>query len=278
MIASLFRLTLFFLYLGVLFFLPLSLLWGSVGLTVALTLWGAFLFYLGWNAPVRIARRMGARPLLKAEAPFLFHTNHELCRRGQIAPPQLWIFSSRVPNIAVLGFSASSNLLVVSSEIKNLKRTEQVALMGRAITSVGRGNLLGTTWLSQFLHLLEASIAFSRKSSNFRRESDSLRHFLVQTVLYPLGLVPLHLLGKSKDVLELDRESLLISREPLALVESYRKVEAALNAFPFPVPLSTFHLFIAEPKRRDVLTSVLFKRRSLVQQIKLLNPLKTVTP
>lgn len=246
-------------YLAIFFTLPFALLWDTTGLAVGGALVVAFLFQLGWRGAERIGERLGASPLTRAEAPELYAMVEEYCRRLSLARPSLHVIETAAVNFAVYGFTrARCHLVVTRGALETLKREEIGALVGRELSYLWYGDVIGESWLSQFLAVLDRFVTPRRVEHSSVRRAYPFRLFLRHALLYPLALVPAYFLKGATDAAKLDLQSTRITRKPHALASGLRRAEALMERLPFLVPFSTRHLFLLPPPAQDPLARVFF--------------------
>ncbi len=267
MIARL-RWLFFAAYLFLLCTLPFTLLWESVGLIIGSTLTLGLLVALRWNGATRLGKRLHMRLLSPAEAPHVHAMVAELSRRIRMTPPRLGLIDSDSLNIAVFGFhSGTSYLALTRGILTGINREELAALIGRQLCHLRSGVVPGETWLSQFLALFESFATAPEPDASGARHWVSFPLFLRQLLFYPLALYPAWVLSGHRDDVALDRRSLRYTRNPRALAEGLRRLEAFADRLPLTPQLNTRHLFLHSPPAPDALGRVFFSDDSFAKRI-----------
>lgn len=280
-LRGLVRWTIFAIYIGLFFVFPLGVLWDLAGLVIGLILTASFLFLLAWRGCDRIARRLNARLLTVAEAPYPHAILQEHCRRLLIPVPELRVIETPAINCAVFGFSRQRMCLALTRGMLDaLARNELSALMGRELTYLWCGDAVGDSWLAQFLATLDSLVTpVSGNPSHPGRRFYPFKLFLRQGLVYPLVLIPVYLLSGRREPSELDLKSVRLTRKPEALAEALRLLEAYHLRIPLIAPFSVRHLFLLPPSTQDPLARVFFGNERLQSRIRAVEALsQLVTP
>lgn len=253
-------------YLAFFFCLPLAILWSRPGLAAGGLVTLAFLLVLSWRAESKTALRLGARPLTRAEAPELHALAAEHARRIGTAPPHLAVLPTSAIQTAAYGLTRRSATLAFSrGALDTLGREELSSLVARQVTFLYYPDVVLQTWLSRFLAVVEWSLGGDARG---QRQTYSFRVLLRRLFLYPLALVPVACLKGRTDPTRLDFEACRVGRHPMALTETYRKMEVSAQRRGSPVPLCTRHLFLLPPPTDDPLARVFFDDEGLSERVR----------
>lgn len=264
MFAGLLRFLSFSAYLLFFFAIPFGVLWDWRGMLVGLALFFLFFVLLGWNASRRIQKRMGAELLSPSEVPVLFTLLAEHCRRLTLPLPRVYILKTEAINAAAFGFSHErSHLVFTQGMLSKFSREQLSAIVARLLVSIWHRNILGGSWLSQFLALLDSLTSTKSKTLNARNRHETFIQFFKRIVFYPLALFPIFILSPSKSSEELDSESVRVSRKPRELAEALRMMESLQERLPLYSRFSLRHLFLITPISIDPIAGILFKRTHL---------------
>lgn len=280
------RWSLFAAYLTVFTSFPLAILFEWTGLALGVSISASILLFMGVNAEKRIFIRLKLNELTIAEAPELYHTLGEYCRRLHLPTPRLAIMDSLALNIGSLGGSfggefgynskKKSYLILTTGLLKSCNRAEISALMGRELLSLHKGESALGTWLCQFLYFVE--IVALRKSSPRTHQKlgriYSFTLFLRQLCLLPLALFPKWLLMKASYSPELENAAAKLTQSPHALAEAYRQIKALSGRQVFRAPFNSRHLFLFPPPPQDPLARTLFQEPDLSGRIQALGKLQ----
>lgn len=264
-LRSLCRWVIFASYLGFVFGLAPAILWGQPGALAGLALTAGFLVVLGWNGTQRTARRLGATPLTRAEAPELHAIATEHARRIGVATPRLAALPSTAVQTAAYGLSRRNATLAFSRGALALEREALSALVARQVTFLYYPDVVLQTWLSRFLSVVESGLGENAPAS---RRTYSFRVLLRRLLLYPTALVPVACLKSRRNSLRLDLEACRVGRHPMALTETYRKMEVSARREASPVPLCLRHLFLLPPPTEDPLARVFFDDEGLSERVR----------
>lgn len=258
----------FVIYVAFFFVAPLTILFDLPGLIAGSLFSLGFLIALRSRGVAPILRRMGANPLTHAQSIETLSIVKEISRRLKIPVPRTALIESVVPNVASCAFSRKEAYVVLTTgAIQRLKREELSALLGRECCSIATGEAFCKAWLSQFLSFFDRWV--SGKSKGFATTGYPFRIFLRQILFYPLTLVPVRLLGGTKNSVQLDLISIGVTRLPHALTEGLRTVEATSARTALAVPFSTRHLFCVPPQSTDPIAKVVFSTEELRERIQL---------
>lgn len=268
----------FVVYIALFFTTPLWLLWELPGAGVGATLTLIFLYWIRLDGAKRIAQRLNVSRLTYAEAPKLHAITEEFCRRLKISKPSLDILESDAINLAQFGFSRGTSHLVISrGALKHLKPFELSALIARELTLLRYGDIVGGSWLSQFLSLTDSLVGLPHRSTDLpARREYSFELVAKQILIYPLTLIPTILLRSRRKPGRIDFESLKLSRRPEILAEALRFADAMKERDQLTVPFSTRHLFLIAPPTQDPLTRLFFHSEELNPRVLSLEKLKVV--
>lgn len=239
----------FVLYVGVIFCVPLVLLWKMTGFLVGLGATILFLYLIRVRGSARIAERLSVSKLTFAEAPHVHNLVIEYCRHLNLHTPKIGLIETPAINIALHGFSKhTATLSVTRGALDSLRKPELSALIGRQLTFLWQGEVAGQSWLSQFLSLLDIVVGSPKSEVSL-----SLRHsypfalFVKQILLYPFTLVPTFLLKSRSNPNKIDLKAVRLTGKPEALAEGLRLLEALRERTSFNAPFSTLHLFLITP-------------------------------
>ncbi|MBI4405201.1 MAG: hypothetical protein HY537_13650 [Deltaproteobacteria bacterium] len=269
------RSMLFILYLLMVGMVPLAILWGQMGAIAGLVLCSSFVLFIRISGAERIARRMGAQFLPKAQAPHIYATIEEYCRRLNMPVPKIAVIDSYAINFAVFGFSHTGAWLAISKgAIEKLERSEISALLALELVYLKGGEVLCGTWLSQFLSALDRLAALGRRPDRYRQRT--FQHWFRKLMIWPLGLFPILILRPRRDGNKWDLQSIKISRKPRALAEGLRLMQAYRDRVPLCSPFSTRHLFLASPPSADLVENIFFEGGELPVRIRALESLNTL--
>jgi heat shock protein HtpX len=253
--------------------LPLFALWGWRGFLASLPISCAGFLAIRVGGVQAILRRLGARRLCRSEAPAIHRQLDELSRKLGIQSPALFIIAQQAPNIASVGFRKNAFTVVVTTGLMALPREECIACLAREILRIKQGNPILATWISQGLRTLTSLTGVTKLSP---RKKMSARLFFIESVLWPVMIVPFWLLSTRIDDESIDLHAAALCGQRVKLASAYRKIELTNHRSPLSVGISERHLFLLPPSCEETIARLILDSQSLTNRIATLEiPLRT---
>lgn len=245
-----------------------TILWGLRGAIWGLALGIAFLACLFWEAEKKIARVMQAGHPRAEEVRVPLHLLSEHARRLGLPVPRLLLIPSDGMNAAIFGWSRGRATIVLTEGIlQGLSREELSSLLALLLTKIWFGEFTGQTLLARLLRILEV-LSGPFKKTGATRQSYPLRLLIRQSLLYPLALPAIWLVGAPASETKTDLLSVKIGRHPAELASGLRKIDVAFAGQRQTCPFSIRHLFLVFPHAEDPLANLFFSPQSLLPRIR----------
>jgi len=256
-------LLLFALYMVLFCCVPFVILGNPWGILLGFFGSVMLLFTLFYQADRKIFLQLSLEPLSRAEAPEIYHVLEKGCRRLNITEPSIARLKSEALNIGVFGLTQGRTFLIVTDGLLNkVNRSQLTALVGRELTSIYYGDSLLSSWLARFLGLLEKASLPSKTMSSKHRSFYSIRWVVTRMVFVPIAIIPETLLLKIRRKINLDMESIKLTRLPSELAESYRLIEASSARACLKAPVSLSPLFLASLHQSDPISKLIISHSS----------------
>jgi heat shock protein HtpX len=230
---------------------------GPNGLAVAAVFVFAMNFISYWFSD-RIALAIHrARPLDRAEAPWLYDIVESLSRRAAIPTPRIYLIPTPTPNAFATGRSPEHAAVAVTTGILELcDRRELTGVLAHELSHViNRDTLTSTvaatlagviTYAVQMLFWFGGSFFGSRDDDRDGEAGSALANFGLLLVA-PLAATLLQLAVSRTREYAADASGAELSGDPEALASALAKLEQGVEALPYDRAPATAHLFIVNP-------------------------------
>lgn len=247
------------------------------GLFVAVMNFGSYWF------SDRIALAMhGARPLSRAEVPWLFEIVERLTRRAEIPMPRLYLIPIDTPNAFATGRNPSHAAVAVTEGILQLlDRRELEGVLAHELAHVSNRDTLISTVAATIAGVIShlAQMAFYFGGSILGRGSDedeggspfaSLGLLLVAPVVAML----LQLAVSRTREYEADATGARLMGDPEALARALGKLQLGAERMPYDRAPGTAHLFIVNPLSSGALMHLFSTHPPLEERIRRLRGIR----
>jgi heat shock protein HtpX len=251
------------------------LIGGGTGMVIALVIAAGMNLFAYWNADRMVLAAYGARPIARAEAPWLHETVAGLAARAGIPAPQLYLIESAQPNAFATGRDPAHAAVAVTAGLLNvLEQDEVAAVIGHELSHVLHRDTLTmtiTATLAGAIGML-ANFAFFLGPREDERDAPlGVFGALVVAVLAPLAATLVQLAISRTREFEADRSGADLSGKPEALASALEKIEAiargTMVAGAERNP-ATAHLFIVNPLRRANLANLFTTHPATAERVR----------
>jgi heat shock protein HtpX len=191
----------------------------------------------------RLLRKLGAQP---TNDPVIVNAVRELCRRGDIPVPEIYLSPDASPNAFAITSSKGSAFCVTRGLRALLDERETRAVLGHELAHIrNRDSVFSLLFMSVTNAITitmitsAALLALAIASSNDRRRRKRGEAIAVGVLVGGLGLlVARALFAAASRVRErlADHDGAQLTRDPLALASALTKLEQGATAVPMTVP------------------------------------------
>lgn len=227
---------------------------GATGMMIALAIGVATNFFAYWNADRLVLAAYGARPLARAEAPWLFDAVAALAQRADIPLPRLYLIESAQPNAFATGRDpAHAAVAVTRGLLAALDPAEVAAVIGHELSHVVHRDTLTMTIAATIAGAIGmlANFAFFLGPRDDERDAPlGMFGALLVALLAPIAALLVQMAISRTREYEADRRGAEISGDPASLASALRKIEAMARRTMVPDAErnpATAHLFIVNP-------------------------------
>lgn len=231
-----------------------SQLGGSGGLMVAF-IFVVVMNFGSWWFSDKIALAMHrAKPLERAEAPWLFEMVERLARQADLPMPRLYLLPTDSPNAFATGRNPANAAVAVTQGLVDLMdRRELEGVVAHELAHVkNRDTLIGTvaatlagviSWVAQSVFYLGGTF-LSRDDED---EGGSAIANIGLVLVAPIAATLLQLAVSRTREYAADAEGARITGDPQGLARALAKLQAGAQARPMDHAPATSHLFIVNP-------------------------------
>jgi heat shock protein HtpX len=227
---------------------------GVTGMLIALAIGAATNLFAYWNADRLVLAAYGARPLARAEAPWLFDAVAALAARAAIPLPRLYLIDSAQPNAFATGRDpAHAAVAVTRGLLAALEPAEVAAVIGHELSHVVHRDTLTMTVAATIAGAIGmlANFAFFLGPRDDERDAPlGMFGALLVALLAPVAALLVQMAISRTREYEADRRGAEISGDPASLASALRKIETMARRTMVPDAErnpATAHLFIVNP-------------------------------
>ncbi|HSB73631.1 MAG TPA: zinc metalloprotease HtpX [Candidatus Methylomirabilis sp.] len=230
---------------------------GQGGFVMALVLAGVMNFGAYWWSDRIVLRMYGAREVTEAEAPDLHALVRHLARRGSLPMPKVYVIPEVAPNAFATGRNPQTAAVAVTEGlVRLLEREELAGVIAHELGHIrNRDTLIMTVAatiagaVSMLANLAQWGLMFGGgRTSDEEGGGGHPLAGLLGILLAPFAAMLIQMaISRSREFLA-DEAGAHLSRNPLALAQALRKIEAWSRKLPLASSSpATAHLFIVNP-------------------------------
>jgi heat shock protein HtpX len=209
-------------------------------------------------------RANGARPLERAEAPWLYEMVERLARRAGIPPPPLYLIPTETPNAFATGRSPQHAAVAVTEGILRLMdRRELEGVLAHELSHVVNRDTLITTFAATLAGAVSQLAMMGRWGAlfgGFGDRDDDRRGgglgFLIAVLVAPLAALLLQLALSRRREYAADESGARLVGDPEGLAEALEALERGNRQMPFDVSPATAPLYIVNPLSGEGITAL----------------------
>ena len=230
---------------------------GQSGFVMALVLTGVMNFGAYWWSDKIVLRMYGAREVTEAEAPDLHALVRHLARQGGLPRPKVYVIPGQAPNAFATGRSPRTAAVAVTEGLMRLLDREELAgVIAHELGHIrNRDTLIMTVaatiagTIGMLANLAQWGLIFGGgRSSDDEGSGGHPLVGLLGVLMAPFAAMLIQMaISRSREFLA-DEAGAHLSRNPLALANALRKIEAWSRKLPLTSSTpATAHLFIVNP-------------------------------
>ena len=210
-----------------------------------------------WFADKWVLRLYRARLVSEAEQPKLHQMVSRLASSARLPKPKVAIVPTDTPNAFATGRSPSNSVVAVTDGAMRLLDDEELeGVLGHELAHIKNRDMLINTMAAIIGAVITYIMYFSLFAGGRRREGGASALALVGLILIPFAAMLVRLSISRGREYGADRDGASISRKPLALASSLRKMESVARSRPMEGGNpSTSHMFIVNPFRRELFST-----------------------
>ncbi len=211
-----------------------------------------------WFADRWVLKLYRAKIVNEAEQPKLHQMVSRLASSARLPKPKVAIVPTDTPNAFATGRSPSHSVVAVTDGAMKLLNDEELeGVIGHELAHVKNRDMLINTMAAIIGAVISYVMYFSMFAGGRRdREGGASALALLGIVLVPFAAMLVRLSISRGREYGADRDGASISRKPLALASSLRKLQSAAKNKPMERGNpSTSHMFIVNPFRKELFST-----------------------
>jgi len=276
---SIFKTVMLMTILTVLLVLVGGLIGGEVGIVFAFIF--ALLINFGsyWFSDKIVLSIYRAKEVDTNKAPELYSIVSRLAQNAGLPMPRVYIISNDVPNAFATGRNPKHAVVAVTTGLlKSLTSHEIEGVLGHELAHVkNRDTLIGAiaATMAGAITMLATMARWAAIFGGFGGDDDEggILGLLLMMILAPIAAMLIQLgISRSREYAA-DRRGAEISGAPLALADALRKMESAAQRRPLSANPSTAHMFIVNPLKKGIKSSLFSTHPSTQKRIERLETL-----
>lgn len=236
---------------GIIIFL--GSLWGEQGITIAL-IFSVLMNFGSYFFSDKIALSMyRAKPVSQAEAPRLYAILENLCARGGLPMPKIYLIPTDSPNAFATGRNPQhASVAVTQGALRLLDENELQGVLAHELSHVKNRDILISSiaatiagiimWVS---HMARFAMIFG--GSRDRDGGGRAASGLVTIIVAPIAAMLIQLWISRTREYEADHNGAEMVGSPYGLASALQKLETYSKSIPMEASPSTAHMFIMHP-------------------------------
>jgi heat shock protein HtpX len=230
--------------------------WGQQGLTIALV-FSVLMNFGSYFFSDRIALRMyGAKPVTREEAPRLYAMIENLCARGGLPLPKVYIIPTDSPNAFATGRNPQhASVAVTEGTLRLLNEAEMQGVLAHELAHVKNRDILISSvaatiagiimWIS---HMARFAMIFGGGSRDREEgEGGGALAGLVTIIVAPIAAMLIQMWISRTREYQADRSGAEMIGSPHGLAAALQKLDNYAKRIPMEASPSTAHMFIVHP-------------------------------
>lgn len=221
--------------------LGIGSIWGSTGIVIGLVIGLAFTGGSYWFSDSIAIRAARAVPVSEAQMPDYYAVVRDLCTRGNLPMPRLYVTPDRQPNAFATGRNPDHAAVAVTQGILEICSWDEMrGVLAHEMSHVGNRDILISSvaaTIAMAITLLSRFAAWGGLffGGNNRDEGENLFEILALVILAPIAAILLQMaLSRSREF-EADRSGARLIGDGEPLARALAKLDSASQQIPMPM-------------------------------------------
>jgi len=248
---------------------------GITGMTIFLFIAFAINFLSYWYSDKIVLTLYRAKPIAKDDEPKLHEIVEKLSKEAKMPKPKVFLINLQTPNAFATGRNPKHGVVAITSGLmKHLEWGEIEGVLSHELAHIKSRDTLTSTIAATIAGAVSyiAYIAWWSLFLGGGRRGGSLL-LLPLVLLAPIAAMLVQLAISRGREFVADRSGALISKKPLSLASALEKISKIAAEHPLRGNAATSHLFIVNPFKGDMLTSLFSTHPSVNERVKRLKEL-----
>jgi len=230
------------------------LLGGRGGMMIAFVMAVVMNFGTYWFSDRIVLSIYKAREIQASDNPQLFQLTQELCQRGGLPMPRIYLIPSEQPNAFATGRDPQhAAVAVTEGMLRTLSTDELRGVIGHELAHVKhRDILIGTVAatiagaISMIASMAQWAFIFGGRGGNDREGGNPIAAIAL-IIFAPIAAMMIQMaISRSREFLA-DEGGAEMAGNPLSLANALRKLDSASKRIPMHATPATAHMFIVSP-------------------------------
>jgi heat shock protein HtpX len=232
------------------------ILGGGQGMFIALIFAGGMNFFTWWYSDKIVLKMYKAQEVTEASEPSLFRIVENLCRKGGLPLPKIYIIPQDSPNAFATGRNPENSVVAVTEGLLNLMDDDELeGVVAHELSHIkNRDILVGTiaATMAGVIMMLANMAKWTAIFGGFNRDEDGSEGggtfaVIVMAIIAPLAAMLIQMaVSRSREYLA-DSSASALTGNPEGLAKALEKLGYASGKIPMDARPETAHMFIANP-------------------------------
>src|SRR6478672_5397776 len=229
-------------------FVVIGSIWGVQGAVLGLAIALVFNVAMYWWSGSIAVRTTRSKPVTEQEYPELYRIVRELAAADRLPMPQIYVSDMTQPNAFATGRNPENAKVAVTKGILQiLDERELRAVLAHELSHVANHDIL----VSSIAAAIGTAITFLARFAFWFGDDNNANPFLmlVAWIFAPIAAAIIQMAVSRSREYQADESGAYLSKDPEALANALRKLDAVSRRVPAPATVSpaTAHLLIVNP-------------------------------
>lgn len=217
----------------------------GTGVVIALVVSALMNFGSYWFSDSIVLKMYDARPVTRAEAPFLYEAVETLATTASLPVPKIYIIPSETPNAFATGRNENHAVVAVTSSLlKMMNKDEVEGVLAHELSHIKHKDILISTMAAT---IASAVVMLSRWSMFFSDDDGGVISAIAVAIVAPVAATLVQMAISRSREYEADAGSARITGNPQALANALMKLSDMAVRKPLNANPATAHMFIVNP-------------------------------